>query len=90
MNTYEEPDQPDLENLTVFLQSLGADEAAARTMAAQLIKRAGQLAEERSTSRLAALDYLLKVTIAGREGRVYEGQPPGNGATMRDEGQKKG
>lgn len=90
MNTPEEPVPPDLENLTTFFRGLGADEEAARVMAAQLIKRAGQLAEERSTSQLEALDYLLKVTIAGREGRVYEGNPPRNGTTMRDEGQKKG
>lgn len=75
---------PDLAKLTELFRNLGADERAAGVMARQLLKRADQMAKERSTTRIEALDYLLKVTIAGREGHVYEGQPPGNGTTMGD------
>lgn len=74
----------DIANLTSILQRLGAEESSAEVMAKQLLKRADQMAVERSTTRIEALDYLLKVTIAGREGQVYEGEPPGNGTTKRD------
>ena len=78
-------DESEHKKLTLLLRNLGAEESAAKVMANQLLKRADQLAKERSISRVEALDYLLKVTIAGREGRVYEGDiPPPNGTTMRD------
>jgi hypothetical protein len=72
------------EKLTLLLRNLGAEEPAAQVMARQLLKRADQMAEERSINRFEALDYLLKVTIAGREGRAYEGKPPPKQTTMRD------
>lgn len=74
----------DLEQLTMFFRSLGAEEKTAGVMASQLLKRADQLAVERSVSRLEALDYLLKVTVAGREGEVYDGPIPGKGTTKRE------
>lgn len=83
-------DEAEIEKLTALFLNLGAEEKAARVMAAQLWKRADQLASERATTRLEALDYLLKLTIAGREGRVHEEEIPGNGTTMRDIGHKKG
>lgn len=78
-------DESELEKLTALLRHLGAEAPAADVMAKQLLKRADQMAQERSINRIEALDYLLKVTIAGRDGRVYEGEPPGNGTTMRGE-----
>lgn len=78
MNHYSE-----IEKLTALFQNLGAKKEAANVMANQLLKRADQMASERSISRIEALDYLLKVTIAGREGRVFEGEPPSSGTTMR-------
>ncbi len=79
-----------LDDLTTILQRLGAEKDPARVMATQLLKRADQLANERSVSQAEALDYLLKVTIAGKEGRVYEGVLPENGTTMRDQRREKG
>ncbi|HLS29132.1 MAG TPA: hypothetical protein VK041_10810 [Opitutales bacterium] len=76
----------DLEQLATFFRSLGAEEDAASVMASQLLKRADQLAAERSVSRLEAIDYLLKVTVAGREGVVYDGPVPGKGTTKREKG----
>lgn len=77
-------ESPETEKLSALFANLGASESAARTMAEQLLKRAEQLAKERSVSRMEALDYLLKVAIAGREGRVYDGKRPGSGITKRD------
>lgn len=82
--------ESEIENLTLLLRNLGAEKEAAGVMAKQILKRAEQLAKDRSVSRIEALDYLIKVTIAGQQGRVYEGDPPGNRTTMRDEGEKKG
>lgn len=83
-------DTPNVENLTHFFRNLGAEEKAARVMAGQLLKRADQLVRERSITQLEAVEYLLQVTIAGRDGRIYEGPMPGNRTTKRDERPKKG
>lgn len=77
-------DQTEEEKLTLLLRNLGAEEPAARVMARQLLKRADQMAQERSINRIEALDYLLRVTIAGREGRAYEGSPPSEPTPKRD------
>jgi hypothetical protein len=61
------------EQLTEFCLRLGANRAQAETMAAQLLKRAGQLALERGITREAALAHLLNVVTQGRAGEV----PPG-------------
>jgi hypothetical protein len=56
---------------------LGATGDQARAMAAQLLKRADQLAAERGQTREAALDYLLRLVVQGRSGEVpKEFQPP--------------
>jgi hypothetical protein len=60
-----------------LFQELGATEQQAQVMAAQLLKRAEQLAEERNVSRVEAMEYLLKVAVAGHQGQVYDGPPPG-------------
>lgn len=60
----------EVEMLTEVCVKLGAPEEQARTMAAQLLKRADQLAEERGTGREDELRRLLQLVIAGREGRA--------------------
>ncbi len=60
--------------LTRVCLNLGASEAQARVMALQLLKRAGQLAGERGTSREVELRRLLELVVAGREGRSDTGE----------------
>jgi hypothetical protein len=63
----------ELEQLTEACMRLGADRRQAETMAAQLLKRAVQLATERGLTREAALAHLLKLVVQGRNGEVPEG-----------------
>ena len=58
------------EQLRALCERLGSSPAQAVTLAAQLQKRAGQLAAERGVTREAALAHLLKLVIAGRNGEV--------------------
>ena len=60
----------ELEQLTALCVRLGAPAAQASTMAAQLLKRAGQLAIERGITREVALQGLIEVLIKGRAGEV--------------------
>jgi hypothetical protein len=60
----------ELEQLTQLCERLGAPPAQAAIMAAQLVKRAGQLAAERGITREAALRSLLEVVVKGRAGEV--------------------
>jgi pyrroline-5-carboxylate reductase len=60
----------ELEQLTQVCLRLGAPAAQAQTMAAQLLKRAGQLAAERGTTREAELARLLDLVVQGRSGVV--------------------
>lgn len=60
----------ELEQLTQLCERLGAPGPQAATMAAQLMKRADQLAAERGIAREAALRGLLEVVIKGRAGEV--------------------
>ena len=65
------------EQLTLLCERLGAPPAQAATMAAQLLKRADQLAVERGTTREAALQRLLELLVKGRSGEVpAEFAPP--------------
>ena len=64
------------EQLRALCERLGASPAQAATMAAQLLKRANQLALERGISREAALKHLLEVVVKGRSGEVPEGFGP--------------
>jgi hypothetical protein len=68
----------ELEQLTQLCARLGASPAQAAVMAAQLSRRADQLATERSISRAAALASLLEVVVQGRAGAVpTRFRPPG-------------
>ena len=58
------------EQLTLLCERLGATPAQARTMAAQLLKRAEQIAGERGVTREVALKGLLEVVVKGRAGEV--------------------
>ncbi len=64
------------EQLRALCERLGASPAQAATMAAQLLKRAGQLAIERGITREAALAHLLNVVVKGRSGEVPADFPP--------------
>lgn len=66
----------ELEQLTLVCTRLGAAPVQAQTMAAQLLKRAGQLATERGTTREAELARLLDLVMKGRAGVVPEGFAP--------------
>jgi hypothetical protein len=58
------------EQLTQLCQRLGAPPMQASVMAAQLLKRAEQLAIERKSSREAELKRLLELLTKGHSGEV--------------------
>jgi hypothetical protein len=58
------------EQLAKLCERLGAPPAQAATMAAQLLKRAEQIARERGITREAALAGLVELVIKGRAGEV--------------------
>jgi hypothetical protein len=58
------------EQLTQLCVRLGAPSGQASTMAAQLLKRADQIAAERGMAREQALKNLLELMIKGRAGEV--------------------
>ena len=60
----------ELEQLTQLCERLGASREQAATMAAQLLKRADQLAASRGIAREDALLGLLEVVVKGRAGEV--------------------
>ena len=60
----------EVEQLAELCERLGAPPAQAHTMAAQLMKRAGQIAAERGVTREAALKSLIEVLVKGRSGEV--------------------
>ena len=66
----------ELEQLTQVCTRLGAPAAQAQTMAAQLLKRAGQLSAERGTTREGELARLLEIVVQGRVGVVAKGFSP--------------
>lgn len=69
----------ELDQLTALCERLGATPAQARTMAAQLLKRAEQIAAERAMPREAALTHLLNLLVKGHAGEVPPGfTPPDN------------
>ena len=74
------------EQLTALCQRLGAPREQAGIMAAQLLKRAEQLAVERGTTREAALARLLELVIKGRAGEVPAefAPPPGKSTNGPD------
>lgn len=60
----------ELEQLTELCTRLGAAPAQAAVMAAQLQKRADQMATERGVTRVAAMQYLLEAVVKGRQGET--------------------
>lgn len=76
----------EIEQLTALCGRLGASPAQAATMAAQLARRAGQLAAERGIPREDALRGLLEVLVKGRAGEVPERfaapRPPSGGKSV--------
>ena len=60
----------EIEQLAQLCERLGAPTAQAAAMAAQLSKRATQLAAERGLTREAALARLLELVVKGRAGEV--------------------
>ncbi len=54
--------------ITRLFINMGAGEKQAEVMAAQLLKRAGQIAEERGISILEATENLLKQVVQARQG----------------------
>ncbi|HYP17288.1 MAG TPA: hypothetical protein VEQ65_08755 [Opitutus sp.] len=72
----------ELEQLTTLCTRLGAAPAQAATMAAQMLKRAEQLAAERGVDRTAALGYLIDLLVKARNGEpppAFPGARPGGG-----------
>ena len=59
-----------LPTLTQLCERLGAPGAQAGVMAAQLLKRADQLAAERGRPREEMLEHLLRLLVKGRAGEV--------------------
>lgn len=64
-------DTETIKQLSLLCQKLGANERQAGVMAAQLLKRADQLAGERHISRVEALDQLVGLIISGQQGQVH-------------------
>ena len=60
----------ELDQMTELCTRLGAGPQQARTMAAQLLKRADQLASERGIDRVAALKHLVDLVVKGRNGEA--------------------
>lgn len=56
------------EQLVQLCEKMGAPREQAETMARQLAKRADQLVATRGMTRIAAMEYLLKVLVKGRSG----------------------
>lgn len=58
----------ELEGVARIFVNLGADSEQAKVMAAQLLKRASQIAQERGVSKVEATETLLKQVIQARNG----------------------
>jgi galactokinase len=75
----------ELEQLTELCQRLGAGPAQSAVMAAQLQKRATQLAAERDIPREQAMKYLLEQVVKGRHGEAsLESTPDRPPPSMRE------
>ncbi|MDQ8196820.1 hypothetical protein [Pelagicoccus enzymogenes] len=55
-----------------ILEQWGAEGSQAKVMAAQLLKRAEQISEQRGVEKVEALADLLKLVKAGRDGETRE------------------
>lgn len=58
----------DEEKVSALCTKLGSPPEQARVMARQMLKRADQLARRHDVEPLAALDWLLRAMISGRQG----------------------
>lgn len=58
----------EIEKVAELFIGLGASGEQANVMAAQLLKRAEQVAEKRNISKVAALESLLKQVVEARRG----------------------
>jgi hypothetical protein len=71
------------DQLVALCRKMGAAPAQADAMAAQLAKRADQLAAERGITRVDAMAHLLQLVVKGRSGEAppgFEGgRPPAPG-----------
>jgi hypothetical protein len=63
------PEQ-EIDQLSRLCERLGSTPEQARVMAAQLQKRATQLAADGSQTREDAMAWLLRIVIEGRDGKV--------------------
>jgi hypothetical protein len=68
-------DETTLANLSRAFVSMGASPEQARVMAAQMLKRARQLAHEKQISEVEAMSDLLTKVVQGRQG-TYTGTTP--------------
>ena len=66
----------ELEQMTALCSQLGANPSQAAIMAAQLLKRADQLAVERGIERTVALSHLVELIIKSRSGEMTSEFPP--------------
>lgn len=73
--------------LTQAMANLGAPQDQAGVMAAQLLKRARQVAAERGIAEAAAMTELLAKVVAGRKGEygAQQSPPPATETGTRDE-----
>lgn len=70
------------EQLRELCVRLGSPPAQAEAMAAQLLKRADQLAAERGIARTEAMKYLIELVVRGRNGEAPP-QLPGAAPGLR-------
>lgn len=66
----DDSDAQELAGVTQLFVNLGAETRQAGVMAAQLLKRANQIAEERQISKVEATETLLKQVIQARNGEA--------------------
>ncbi|MGF1530745.1 MAG: hypothetical protein ACFCU4_05235 [Puniceicoccaceae bacterium] len=62
--------EEEFEPVVRLCQSWGASEGRARVLARQLLRRAGQIAEERDQNPYVALEGLLKAATLGQRGET--------------------
>ncbi|MBD5782066.1 hypothetical protein IEN85_21385 [Pelagicoccus sp. NFK12] len=62
----------EVEQVASILEQWGAEGSQAKVMAAQLLKRAEQISEQRGVEKVEALADLLKLVKAGRDGETRE------------------
>lgn len=74
--------------LTQLCERLGAAPAQAVAMAAQLLKRADQLAVQRGRSREEMLEHLLRLMVKGSAGEVPADFPATQPPEGTDDGAK--